>query len=217
VSAPAPDRPLILASASPRRRELLAALGVPFAIRPTDVDETPPAGAPPDVSATAITLRKLKRALAARKSAADVVLAADTIVVLDGAMLAKPADAAEARAMLGALAGREHEVITAVAVDGTERRVKAVRTAVRMRPYSAAEIEDSIAAGTPFDKAGGYAIQDPLLHPVERCAGCYCSVMGLPLWTAHDLIATALPGAGLTPPDRTFARCAVCPLHPLGT
>jgi septum formation protein len=208
--------PLILASASPRRRELLAALGLPFDVRPVDVDETPP-GLTAIEAVRAIALRKAEAAGAL--PAAALVLVADTIVVLDGAVLGKPRDAADAATMLRALSGRAHEVYTAVvAVDAAsgKRAIAAPCTSVIVRPLTDGEIARSIAAGTPFDKAGAYAIQDEQLRPVERFAGCYCNVMGLPLWTARGLLAALRASLALQPPDATYARCAACPLRPGG-
>jgi len=201
--------PLVLASASPRRRELLTALGVPIDVRPAAVDETPPAGVTPEQAVRLIADRK---ALAAAGNGQGIVLTADTIVVLEGRILGKPEDEAAARVMLDTLAGREHEVITAVALaTPADRRVESVRTGVLVRRYTPAEVEASIAAGTPFDKAGGYAIQDSLLQPVERCDGCYCNVVGLPLWTVYGMVRGLFP---ITSPAAVFARCAACPLRP---
>jgi septum formation protein len=204
-------RRLVLASASPRRRELLTLLGVPCAVRPVDVDETPPA-LPPAETVLAIALRKLDAALAER-APREIVLVADTIVVIDGEVLGKPENAAEAAAMLRALRGRGHEVFTAVALAGAGRRTAVVRSEVLIREYTDGEVAASIEAGTPFDKAGGYAIQDPLLHPVARCEGCECSVVGLPLWTAYRFLLDALPGVAPQRPDAALVRCAVCPLR----
>ncbi|HLZ73052.1 MAG TPA: Maf family protein [Dehalococcoidia bacterium] len=214
MSGPPPPRPpLILASASPRRRELLPALRVPFSVRAADVDETPPAGALPERAAAAIAERKASAALAFAPPGA-LVLAADTVVACDGRALGKPRDAAEARLMLTALAGREHAVFTAVVLAcGARQLGETAGARVLMRGYSADEIEASIAAGTPFDKAGAYAIQDPLLHPAERCDGCYCNVMGLPLWTVRRLLQTLAPALRPAPPDATLLRCAACPLR----
>lgn len=205
--------PIVLASASPRRRELLAALDVPFIVQPTNVDETPPEGLEPAGVALAIARRK---AATAGVSAGDrLVLAADTVVAIDGCLLGKPADAAEARAMLERLSGREHDVCTAIVlVLGGQRCEAAPLTRVTMRRLSATEITASIAAGTPFDKAGGYAIQDSLLAPVARWDGCYCNVVGLPLWPVWQGIRALLPAAAPRPPAAAFARCAACPLRP---
>jgi len=208
--------PLVLASSSARRRELLAALRVPFIVRPMHTEEVVQPGlAPPEV-----VLR-----IAAEKAAAAAavvprsgcLIAADTIVALEDRILGKPADAAAARAMLGALAGRAHDVYTAVVVAAGGRQAVAVaETNVLMRPLSAEEIETSIAAGTPLDKAGGYAIQDEALRPVLRFSGCYCNVMGLPLWTVHRLLHQLCPELRPEPPDTVYERCRHCPLQERG-
>jgi MAF protein len=197
---------LVLASASPRRSELLPALGVPFEVEPADVDE---AGEDPDAArlACALALRKA-RAVAARRPS-DVVIGADTIVVLDGRRLGKPRDAAEARAMLEALRGRSHEVVTGVAVlAGARGAAEAARTAVTMRAYGDAEIARYIARGEPFDKAGGYAIQDAELAPAAAIEGCRCAVIGLPLWTLRGLLRE-VAGVAARPPE--LPPCPDCP------
>lgn len=198
---------LILASASPRRRELLATLGIPFEIEPAGVDET---SVEQDPVRLAESLALLKaRAIAVRRPT-DAVIGSDTVVALDGRLLGKPADAAEARAMLQALRDRAHEVVTGLAVIVADRGIEAVdhqRTAVVMRAYTDAECEAFIARGEPFDKAGGYAIQDATFHPVARIEGCECGVMGLPLWTLKRL----LRGSGIETAAPALDRCAVCP------
>ena len=200
---------LILASASPRRRELIAHLGAAFEVAVSGVDETVQAGESPGVLA-----RRLARAKAievAATHADTVVLAADTIVVLDGAVLNKPVDVDDARSMLSRLRDREHVVITAVAVarDG-EVHVEAPASRVTMRPYGEREVEAWITGGGPFDKAGAYAVQDPAFAPVSRIDGCYCNVMGLPLWTTLRM----LRDAGIAAQDDQLPdRCRDCPLR----
>jgi septum formation protein len=201
---------LVLASASPRRRELLGALGVDFTVAPADLDEEAiAAGARPADGALAVASEKA-RAVAAREPDA-VVLAGDTIVVLDDAVLGKPKDPDEARGMLEALRGRTHDVLTAVVVCAAgEARTEVGRSVVRMRAYSPEEIAGYVATSAPLDKAGAYGVQDGVFDPVAAIDGCYCNVMGLPLWT----VARLLGGAGRpTPrrPDEAFARCAGCP------
>jgi septum formation protein len=199
----------ILASASPRRRELLTAIGLDFEVVPSTVDEEAFAVGRPEALARRIARAKAVEVAARRPDAA--VLAADTIVVQRGAVLNKPRDAAEAREMLARLRDRPHRVVTAVclvSVRGT--RVRHAVTRVRMRPYTADEVEASIARGDPFDKAGAYAIQDPALAPVAAYEGCYCNVVGLPLWTARHLLIEAgieVPSGAVMP-----AACATCPL-----
>ena len=198
---------IVLASASPRRRELLAALGVEFEVDAADVDESIEEP-DPGVAAEALAVRKA-RAVAARHPDA-VVIGGDTIVALDGAMLAKPADADEARTMLAALRDRAHEVASGVAVmlDGRVWSDHAV-TRVTMRDYSDAEVEAFIESGEPFDKAGGYAIQDEAFRPVDHLDGCACNVIGMPLWTLHGLLVDA--GVEVSAP--ALERCAGCPLR----
>ncbi|HLB26488.1 MAG TPA: Maf family protein [Dehalococcoidia bacterium] len=205
---------LILASASPRRSELLARLGVPFEVRPVsvieDVDSTKPA-------IVASRLARMKAEAARLADAEAPVLAADTVVVHEGAILGKPRDAAEAREMLRRLRGQSHRVITAVAVIPRGGRAALLRhpeTEVTMRRYTDEEIAASIARGDPFDKAGAYAIQDPLLRPVGRYQGCYCNVVGLPLWTTVEMLRRA--GLDITvTADSLLPQCAACPLRPL--
>jgi septum formation protein len=201
------NRPLILASASPRRRELLTALGLAFEVRASDVDEVSDE-TDPTALVRELALRKA-RALASKADPNDVVLGADTIVVLDGAILGKPRDAADATAMLGALRGRQNEVVTGVAVCANDEDiVDAVTSRVTMREYAAAEVALYVAGGSPLDKAGAYAIQDTAFAPVADCDGCECSVMGLPLWT----VARMLTRAGVRALDApSFERCADCP------
>ncbi len=185
---PMPSLPaLILASASPRRRNLLATLGLHFLVRPVDLDETPRAGEAPEVYV---------RRLAEEKATAEVapgelVLAADTTVVLDGEILAKPGDAAEACAMLAHLAGREHTVLTGVALEqlGRERRTVVESSRVRIAPLEAEEIAWYVATGEPMDKAGSYAVQGIGAMFVESVVGDYTNVVGLPLPATRRLFA----------------------------
>lgn len=199
----------VLASASPRRRDLLDAVGVPFVRHVTALDERAiAAGRAPADAACAIAVAKAE----ATPPDARPILAADTIVVLDGDVLGKPDDAADAAAMLTRLGGREHEVITAVALRVGARIRTAIRTSrVRMRDYGSAEIADYVATGSALDKAGAYGIQDEPFRPVAGITGCWCNVMGLPLWTALQLLADAGCAAPRRP-DQVFARCATCPL-----
>lgn len=199
----------MLASASPRRRELIAALGVAVAVQPADVSEATVERDPVRV-AEGLALRKA-RAVAELLAGGGVVIGSDTVVAVDGRILGKPADADEARAMLAALRARDHEVVTGVAVIARGRAAADhSRTAVRMRAYAEAEVDAYVATGSPFDKAGGYAIQDEAFHPVERCDGCECGVIGLPLWTLRRLLRVA---AGVHAEAPALARCARCPLR----
>ena len=188
---------LILASASPRRRQLLAALGIPFTIDVADIDESRVGDESPEAHVRRLAEEKA-RTVAARHPG-DVILAADSIVVLEGRILGKPRDAADARAMLQALRTRPHQVMTAVAVIRAGDLSSDLHiSTVTMRPYTDAEIDAYIATGDPFDKAGAYAIQHPDFAPAARLDGCFASVMGLPL----ALTARLLSAAGLSPaPD----------------
>ena len=205
---------LILASASPRRRELLACLGIPFEVTQPRIDEG--ASGRPERVARRLAVAKA-RAVAARRPEA-AVLAADTVVAHGATILGKPRDAAEAGAMLRRLRGRTHRVVTAVAVLPPRRRQPLVAhalTRVTMRRYTDEEIERSIARGDPFDKAGAYAIQDPRLAPVESYSGCYCNVVGLPLWTTVELLRRA--GVDITRILEAAMplQCGGCPLRAL--
>lgn len=192
---------LILASASPRRRELLERLGLPFEVRPSGIEEPLAAGVPASTLAT--TLARAKAAdIADRLRAAGeaaLVLGADTLVVLDGQPLGKPTSQGDARAMLRALRGRSHEVVTAVAVrdaDAAGRELtEAVVSQVLMRDYTDDEIAAYVATGEPDDKAGAYAVQGRGRRLVSRVDGCYTNVVGLPLRTTARL----LQAFGLTP------------------
>ena len=200
--------PLVLASASPRRRELLDALSLEFRVDPTDVDES---SEEPDPRRRASELALRKARAAARAHPHATVIAADTIVALDGRMLGKPEGAAEAAAMLGSLRGRRHEVVSAVAVAAKGREaVEVASTAVTMRDYGDGEIERFIARGEPFDKAGGYAVQDTEFAPAASVDGCLCAVIGLPLWTVRGLLASV---AAIECAAPALERCAACPLR----
>ena len=203
---------LVLASASPRRRDLLETIGLGFDVRPVDLDEVAAAGdAPPLDAAVAVATAKA-RAVPARPEI--VVLAADTMVVVDGEVLGKPADAADARRMLARLRDRTHTVVTGVAVRAPDSELTAaIESEVRMRAYTDAESAAYVDGGGGRDKAGSYGIQDEPFVPVETIEGCYCNVMGLPLWTAYRLLREASCVAPRRPGD-VFARCAVCPMRP---
>lgn len=173
---------IALASASPRRHTLIGLAGWSVLARPTTVDEAPA----PGESGPALTRRLARaKALAATADDGEVVLAADTTVVDGERLLGKPADAAEARQMLAGLRDRIHRVVTTVAIRTPDGRLTddTCESVVPMRAYSDAEIETYIALGGPFDKAGGYGIQDGVFEPVDmsRFRECFANVMGLPL------------------------------------
>jgi septum formation protein len=179
---------LVLASASPRRRELLAALGLTPPVRPVDVDETPLAGEP----AADCVLRLARAKAEADARPGELILAADTLVVLDGRILGKPSGPEEARQMLADLAGRDHLVMTGVAVRDADadRTVAAVETTrVSIAPLGPPRIARYVATGEPLDKAGAYAIQGLGAVFVERVDGNYSNVVGLPLPLTARLFA----------------------------
>jgi septum formation protein len=163
-------------------------LGLAFTVDAADVDETPLPGEAPDALVCRLGRAKAQ-AVAVRRPGA-VVLAADTLVTLDGRLLGKPADPAEATAMLADLRGRTHQVYTAVCVarDG-ELCARLAISDVTMRPYTDAEIAAYVASGDPLDKAGAYAIQHPRFSPVAGWTGCYTSIMGLPLRLVTEMLA----------------------------
>jgi septum formation protein len=170
---------LVLASQSPRRLALLRAAGFDPVVRVPDVDETRREGEPPETYA-----RRLARAKAEAvdHSPDDVVVAADTVVVADGQLLGKPVDATDACRMLRLLSGREHVVITGVAIKhGAGLRDDAARTRVWFSELTDAEIAEYVASNEPMDKAGGYAIQGLASRFVARIEGCYFNVVGLPV------------------------------------
>lgn len=182
---------LYLASASPRRAELLRQIAVPFSTLIAAIDETPRPGEPAPVYVERLARAKAAAALARLDPTEPAcVLGADTAVLLDGRILGKPADRDDARAMLGALSGREHQVLTAVAVaDGQRCLARVVPTRVRFRDVTAAEIAAYWATGEPQDKAGGYAIQGLGAVFVSHLEGSYSAVVGLPLGETAQLLA----------------------------
>jgi septum formation protein len=183
---------LVLASASPRRRDILAAAGLRFQVEPSDLDESGLPGEAP--AAHAARLARAKALAVARRRARDpacVVIAADTLVVIDARVLGKPADAREAESHLASLCGRTHRVITAVAVmraDAVCPREALVESEVALRPASADEIRAYVATGEPLDKAGAYALQGEGRRFVERVIGSESNVIGLPLEETLELL-----------------------------
>jgi septum formation protein len=170
---------LVLASESPRRRELLTLAGFQFTVRARPIAEVRKPGEAPVHYARRLALEK---AAAASPRAGEIVLGADTIVVVDDRVLGKPADEQEARAMLRLLSGREHTVITGIGLTHEDRTISDhASTDVRFAVLHGAEIEDYIRSGEPAGKAGAYAIQGLASKFVERIDGCYFNVMGLPL------------------------------------
>lgn len=179
---------LVLASASPRRAELLASAGYAFTVDPADVDEAERPGEAPEAYVLRVA-RDKARAVAARREPGDIVLGADTTVVADGEILAKPADESDAIRMLQLLAGREHHVFTAVvAVFGAEELADLVSTRVRLLPLEMDEIQWYVGTGEPMGKAGGYAIQGRAARFVDWIEGSWSNVVGLPVSTVSRMI-----------------------------
>jgi len=171
---------LILASSSPRRQELLRQIGIPFVVEAPDVDEHAVEARSPAELVEQLALRKA-RAVAAQHPA-DIVLGADTVVVVDGEVLGKPADRTEAEAMLARLSGRPHQVLTGVAVvRGGEELVAHEETVVRFAPLTREQIQWYVETGEPMDKAGAYGIQGRAAALIASISGDYFNVVGLPL------------------------------------
>ncbi|MBL8258815.1 MAG: septum formation inhibitor Maf [Candidatus Competibacteraceae bacterium] len=186
-----PPARVYLASASPRRRELLRQIGVAYRLLSVAVDETPRPGEPPADYVARLALAKARAGMAEtrRRRAAWPVLGADTSVVVDGAILGKPRDRAEGLAMLALLSGREHAVLSAVALATASRQaVKVQESQVRFRELSPAERAAYWDSGEPADKAGGYGIQGRAAAFVAELRGSYSGVMGLPLFETAELL-----------------------------
>jgi len=196
---------LILASRSPRRRELLLALELPFVVQVAAVDEAQAEGEPPPDLVQRLSHAKAD-AIGRVHAEGTIVIGADTVVVLDGMVLGKPRDAEDAQQMLRALRGRSHLVYSAVTVleSVTGRQMLEVcESRVWMRDYSDTELAVYVASGDPMDKAGSYAIQHRGFAPVVRIEGCYASVMGLPL----GQVARALSALGMVVPVDVAQAC----------
>lgn len=189
------DTDLILASASPRRRDLLAQLGYSFDVRPTEVDEAPRPGETPDALVARLARDKARAGLADAPD--SLVIASDTVVAVDGEVLGKPTDRDDAVAMLARLSDRSHRVLSAVCVAGGDDEDCATsESVVWFRPVTRSECEAYWATGEPADKAGAYAIQGLAGTFVRHLEGSYTGVMGLPLFETARLLAAA----GLAPP-----------------
>ncbi len=188
---------LLLASASPRRADLLRELGIPFEVRSSNAPESVRPGESPEASARRLALEKATAVvnamnLTSRTSAPPyLVLGADTIVADGPRIFGKPRDEADASSMLRRLRGRAHQVVTGVALvdarDGTSD-VRSETSRVRLRTMSNDEIDRYVASGDPLDKAGAYAIQNRAFHPVEAIEGCYSNVVGLPLCLVVEML-----------------------------
>jgi septum formation protein len=186
---------LVLASQSPRRAEILRQAGIPFSVRTAPVDETPLPDERPEAYVQRLAVAK---ALAIPAAPDETILGADTTVVVDGEMLGKPLDPADARRMLALLAGRRHRVLTGICLRRGSQIVRdCASTAVWFAPMTAAEIDQYAASGEPMDKAGAYAIQGLASKFIERIDGCYFNVVGLPVALLYQhLRGTAPPTRG---------------------
>lgn len=194
---------LVLASASPRRAELLRAAGFDFEVDPADVDERVVAGESPREHV--LRLARAKAAAAAARHPDAAVVGADTVVAVDGAILGKPSDPADARRMLRLLSGRSHDVHTGVAVIYRGVLAEAAEvSAVRFTPLTEEEIDWYVASGEPDDKAGAYAIQGLAARFVDRIEGSYGTVVGLPIHLVHRLLKEVRKAGldGATPAGR---------------
>jgi len=195
--------PLILASGSPRRAELLTAAGYTFEVVPADVDETPTPSESPADYAMRIARAKATRVAAARSS--DIVLAADTVVVGDERLMGKPTDRQDAASMLKVLSGRTHDVHTAVVVRGPGLNAEElVTTRVRFQPLSESEIEWYLETGEPEGKAGAYGIQGRASRFIDWIEGSWSNVVGLPISTVYRLLKDRDALSGTNGPSRGF-------------
>ena len=177
---------IILASQSPRRKELMGKLNIPFLIRAADIDEAMDAQKSPCEEVARVSRLKAE---AVDHAPEDVVIAADTIVVCDGRVLGKPKDAAEAKAMLSMLSGKTHQVMTGMTLLRGDRRLSHTEvTDVHFRPLSQQDIEDYIRTGEPMDKAGAYGIQGGAAVFVDKLSGDYFNVVGLPVCRLQMLL-----------------------------
>jgi septum formation protein len=179
---------LVLASASPRRQELLHSAGIPFEAQPADIDETPRAGESPRTCAERLSREKALAVFQRRPK--DWVLGADTSVVVDQPILGKPRDAGDAAKMLGLLSGGMHEVITGVCLAGPGGSVdtRSEITCVTMDKLSEQEIREYVSTGEPMDKAGAYAIQGVASRWIPRIEGDYSNVVGLPVALVYRML-----------------------------
>ena len=209
---------LLLASASPRRRQILQLLGLPFTVATLQVDEDAAQQrfqGPSDELAQWLARHKAAAALKLPEANGRLVITADTTVLLNGQILGKPRDEAHARSLLLSLRGRWHHVVTGIAVsnklDGKHRiQAASCITPVLMRAYSKAEIDAYVASADPMDKAGAYGIQNPAFQPTARIDGCYLNVVGLPLCVLVELLADfdVYPSAAI---QRQVNRESACP------
>ncbi len=183
---------IVLASASPRRQELLVAAGIRFEACPAEVAEAMRSRETAEAYVRRVAREKAEAVAARRPGESRPIVGADTVVLVKGAVLGKPASAADAARMLRMLGGRTHEVLTGLCVlepfPGGRRLLEAVRTRVRFAPLSEEEVAAYVATGEPLDKAGAYAIQGRASRFVEWIDGCYFNVVGLPVPTLYRLL-----------------------------
>jgi septum formation protein len=183
---------VILASASPRRAELLSSAGYTFDVAPADVDETPEPDEPADAYALRVARAKAVAVSALCRESGAAILAADTVVVVNGQILGKPRDSEDARRMLRLLAGSVHDVHTAVVLRiRTSERAELVTTRVSVVPLGDAEIDWYVASGEPEGKAGAYAIQGRAARFIDWIEGSWSNVVGLPLATVSRMLKEA--------------------------
>jgi len=186
---------LVLASASPRRQELLRSAGIPFAVQPAHIAEEPQPGESAKACAERLAREKALTVARQRPYDHDVVLGADTVVAVDGRLLGKPVDAADAARMLRLLSGRKHEVITGVCIVASgEPSVSSETTVVTMNELTDQEIADYVASDEPMDKAGAYAIQGVASRWIPRIEGDYCNVVGLPVALVFRMLREVAAG-----------------------
>ncbi len=182
---------LILASQSPRRKQLLGLLHIPFIIRAADIDETMDPANPPETEVARVSRKKAE---ATTRNPGDIVIAADTIVVCDGHILGKPQSPAHAVQMLTLLSGRSHQVMTGLTVIRDQQVLTCTEcTDIYFRPLSEREIQNYVATGEPMDKAGAYAIQGGAALFAQHMVGDYYNVMGLPMCRLGQLLRQIAP------------------------
>ena len=207
------QRELVLASTSPRRRELLSCLGIDFRVVPPSTLENMLPDETPREMVERLALSKARSV--ARSLSGGLVIGADSVVVLDGRVLGKPVNSAQAREMLRSLRSREHRVMTGLAlVDAANQdtRVTSESSLVTMRDYSDDQLEAYVTSGEPMDKAGAYAIQDRVFRPAEQLEGCYTNVMGLPLCSLVNMIQDAGLEVRSGQYKQVTGECSQCPL-----
>jgi len=211
---------LILASASPRRRELVALLGLPFEVLTAPIDERPREGETAEGLACRLSQKKAHAVAALVGETPAWILSADTVVTHNGEILGKPADRARAREYLTRLRDTAHEVLSGVTLLNAltfTQRTETYRTWVRMRAYSEPELQAYLESGDALDKAGAYAIQHTAFHPVASLEGCYANVMGLPLCMVHQMLVEATGWALPALPEACARALGSACAVPLGT